>query len=165
MTNHYETRYQSDYIAKLRDDGTTCTEIVFYRGGQIHRAEFPSSNLGTAKRGEYLDCMVVSVAREHRRNVAVETTTEPAPVAPVPEFRINVQCTDSVTGKTGCFITPAGEHTAITPIFDSLAGLYPWIQANGWKSDEGYGAEFIPWRVVKLAPVPAIVEGSEELSV
>jgi hypothetical protein len=90
MANHYETRYQSDnapggsdYIAKLRDDGTTCTEIVFYRGEQIHRAEFPSSNLGTAKRGEYLDCMVISVARKHKRDVAVETTTKPAPVAAI----------------------------------------------------------------------------------
>ena len=65
MSKHYELRYQNDYIGKLRESGNTCTEIVFFRGEQIHRAEFPSSNLGNAERGGYLSAMVASVAREH----------------------------------------------------------------------------------------------------
>ncbi len=66
MTNHYEMRYETHYIAKLRDDGTQCTEVVFFNGEMIHKATFHASNLGSAKRGEYLGCMVASVAREHR---------------------------------------------------------------------------------------------------
>jgi hypothetical protein len=69
MSNHYEIRYETNYIAKLREDGNECTEIVFFKGEQIHKATFPTRNLGTANRGEYLECMVASVAREHKRNI------------------------------------------------------------------------------------------------
>ena len=67
MVDHYEMRYESNYIAKLREQDGECTEVVFFRGEQIHRATFLASNLGSAKRGEYLGCMVASVAREHQR--------------------------------------------------------------------------------------------------
>ena len=70
MSKHYELRHEQDYIAKLREDGDTCTEIVFFKGEQIYRAEFPTSNLGTAVRSGYLLCMVVSVAREHKAAAA-----------------------------------------------------------------------------------------------
>jgi hypothetical protein len=70
MNKHYETRYQTNYIAKLREQDGKCIEIVFFNGEQIHRAEFLASNLGTAKRGEYLECMVASVAREHQLGVS-----------------------------------------------------------------------------------------------
>jgi hypothetical protein len=73
MTNHYETRYETSYIAKLRDDGTECTEVVFFNGETIHKATFPASNLGSANRGEYLCCMVASVAREHRSKAEVRS--------------------------------------------------------------------------------------------
>jgi hypothetical protein len=66
MSNHYEMRYQNDYIAKLRVSGTEATEVVFFNGAMIHQATFPISNLGNAKRGAYLECMVASVARSHK---------------------------------------------------------------------------------------------------
>ena len=65
MGRHFETRYQDRYIAKLREDGDTCEEIVFLDGEQIHRTTFPTRNLGGASRGEYLQCMVSSVAYQH----------------------------------------------------------------------------------------------------
>ena len=61
---HYEMRYKTDYIAKLREHDGECTEVVFFNGEQIHRATFPASNLGLANRGEYLRSMVASVARD-----------------------------------------------------------------------------------------------------
>lgn len=66
MVNLYELRYENDYIAKLREKDSECVEVVFFKGEEIHRATFPTSNLGSAKRGEYLGCMAASVAREHR---------------------------------------------------------------------------------------------------
>lgn len=70
MINHYEMRYETHYIAKLRESGDTCDEVVFFNGEMIHKATFRASNLGSAKRGEYLDCMVASVARDHKRTLA-----------------------------------------------------------------------------------------------
>jgi hypothetical protein len=66
---HYELRHGTDYIAKLRENTDTreCSEVVFYRGEPIHSATFPSLNLGGASRGEYLECMAHSIAREHRQ--------------------------------------------------------------------------------------------------
>ena len=66
MVRHYELRFDSKYIAKLREESSECTEVVFYNGEQIHKATFPSKNLGCASRSEYLKSMVASVAREHR---------------------------------------------------------------------------------------------------
>jgi len=65
---NYELRHDGDYIAKLRENTDTreCAEIVFYRGEKIHTATFPASNLGGASRGEYLECMAHSIAREHK---------------------------------------------------------------------------------------------------
>lgn len=69
---HYELRHKADYIAKLRENTDTgnCHEIVFYKGEQIHESSFPSRNLGGASRGEYLECMVHSIAREHGQTLA-----------------------------------------------------------------------------------------------
>jgi hypothetical protein len=67
QVKHYEMRYEDKYIAKLREQGDECEEIVFFNGEQIHRVSFPSSNLGCASRGEYLRTMVASIAREHSR--------------------------------------------------------------------------------------------------
>lgn len=63
---HYETRYTGGYIAKLSEREGVCKEIVFHNGEQIHFAEFPSSNLGSASRGGYLSAMVSSVAMAHK---------------------------------------------------------------------------------------------------
>jgi hypothetical protein len=65
-SKHYEMRYKTNYIAKLREQDGECTEVVFFNGEQIHRATFSASNLGLAKRGEYLSSMVASIAREHQ---------------------------------------------------------------------------------------------------
>ena len=66
MTKLFETRHAGDYIAKLRESGDTCTEIVFFKGEQIYQADFPTSCLGDAKRGDYLESMAASIARKHR---------------------------------------------------------------------------------------------------
>lgn len=69
---HFELRYKGDYIAKLRENTETrqCSEVVFHNGVQVHSAEFPASNLGSASRGEYLECMAASIAQEHARKGA-----------------------------------------------------------------------------------------------
>lgn len=73
------------------------------------------------------------------------------------EYRISVQCTDTTTGETGDFIAgfENGRRIALSPIFQSLAELYPWMHKNGWKSDEyislGTETKFVPWRVVRVA--------------
>lgn len=66
MTKHYEMRFETNYIAKLRESNGVCDEIVFFNGQQIHKATFPANNLGSASRGEYLRCMVASIVREHK---------------------------------------------------------------------------------------------------
>ena len=68
MTKLFETRHDGDYIAKLRENTETnvCTEIVFYKGEQIYRADFSAAFLGDAKRGGYLEKMAASIARKHR---------------------------------------------------------------------------------------------------
>ena len=65
----YEMRFEDKYIAKLRESGNECSEVVFFNGEQIHSATFPASYLGSAKRGEYLECMVHSIAREHKQKL------------------------------------------------------------------------------------------------
>jgi hypothetical protein len=63
-------------------------------------------------------------------------------------YRINVQCTDAISGETGTFLADAHHH-ALSPIFSSLAYLFPWMRDNGWKMDEYVDGQFIPWRAVK----------------
>jgi hypothetical protein len=67
MSNHYELRHATDYIAELTERDGTCTEIVSYRGELIHTATFPSSNLGNSARSVYLECMVASAVRMHEQ--------------------------------------------------------------------------------------------------
>ena len=52
---------------------------------------------------------------------------------------IKVQCKDE-EGTTATFIECNGRR--VSPPFDSLADLYPWMRANGW-------AELESWKVVK----------------
>ncbi|WP_421991710.1 hypothetical protein [Roseococcus sp.] len=45
-----------------------------------------------------------------------------------------IQCR-AVSGETGTFLAKFGGHPRwepISPIFTSLADLYPWLDANGW---------------------------------
>lgn len=62
---HYEMRYQNDYIGKLGVNAEECREIVFYRGDKIHDETFPTNRLGNASRGGYLESMTASVAFAH----------------------------------------------------------------------------------------------------
>ena len=48
-------------------------------------------------------------------------------------YNIYVQCTDKTTGVKGTFI--GKDSAAVSPIFDSLFNLYPWMKENGWKSE------------------------------
>ena len=67
---HYETRIIRDsgnYIVKLSEISGNCEEIVFRNGEEIHRARFPANNLGSAKRGEYLEVMGNSIADRFER--------------------------------------------------------------------------------------------------
>lgn len=44
-----------------------------------------------------------------------------------------VQCTERTTGVVGDFVYhPSNPMVAISPIFQSLADLYPWMAKNGW---------------------------------
>ena len=52
-----------------------------------------------------------------------------------------IGCTDTTTGKTGCFTFNTDDHlkpdskpgnfVATSPVFDSLAGLYDWANESG----------------------------------
>lgn len=47
---------------------------------------------------------------------------------------VAVQCANSA-GETGTFLfnyNAAGARYMLSPLFDSLAGLYPWLDQNGW---------------------------------
>jgi len=66
------------------------------------------------------------------------------------EYTLKVQCTDSTTGVTGCFIGEKGTYKAETPVLRDLAEFYPWMRQNGWKSDEYVNGVFHPWRVVRV---------------
>lgn len=52
------------------------------------------------------------------------------------EAYVCVQCrTDA--GQVGTFLSSGkevGGWVAISPVFDSLVELYPWMRANGWAS-------------------------------
>ena len=47
------------------------------------------------------------------------------------------QC-ETVTGETGSFLSSGkgecGRWVVVSPVFGSLADLYPWMRANGWES-------------------------------
>jgi len=62
---------------------------------------------------------------------------------------INVQCPDPQTGKVGTFIKENDQR--VSPLFDGLYELYPWMKQNGWEHDEYDGDAFRPWRVKKTA--------------
>lgn len=53
-------------------------------------------------------------------------------------------CIDRRTGNTGAFIiepgSPPGAYRALSPVFDSLAELYPWMRQNNWILIDG-----TPW--------------------
>ena len=55
-----------------------------------------------------------------------------------------VQCRDNVSGKTGTFIGDS-DGNAVSPVMDSLAELFPWMQANGFVST----TDGLPWEVIK----------------
>lgn len=60
-----------------------------------------------------------------------------------------VQCREAVTGKVGDFVYLRGvcvPKVAISPVFQSLADLYPWMKANGWQHMAG-----TPFDCVKIA--------------
>ena len=74
------------------------------------------------------------------------------------EFYIKVQCPDPETGKNADFIAgfEDGREKRVSPLFGSLADLYPWMKRNGFKSAEDVAlpdgrTQFRPWRVVKSA--------------
>ena len=52
------------------------------------------------------------------------------------EYRYCCQCTEAVSGKRGCFVF-AGGFQAISPIFESLAELLPWMEKNGYRTVPG----------------------------
>jgi hypothetical protein len=65
---------------------------------------------------------------------------------------LNVQCTESVTGITGDFLTQnkgKADRQAISPIFNDLIGMFGWMRENGWNLAEGHGTTFDPGRVEK----------------
>ena len=57
---------------------------------------------------------------------------------------MKVQCKDP-DGNVGDFLFL--DDKRISPLFTSLAELYPWMKANGWKQDAQATGK--PWGVVK----------------
>lgn len=55
-----------------------------------------------------------------------------------------IQCRDAETGKVGTFIRDSNK-VRLTPVFDGLYELYPWMHQNGWR-DKPNGE---PWEVEK----------------
>ena len=66
------------------------------------------------------------------------------------EYTIRVQCNDAASGETGSYIAEKTTKAAMSPVFPSLAELFPWMRANGWKQDEYVNGSFLPWRVVRV---------------
>lgn len=69
------------------------------------------------------------------------------------EYHMSVQC-NTIDGATGDFIHDDENPTVpLSPVFDSLAKLFPWIRENGWKLEEyrdNNYSKFEPWRIIKL---------------
>lgn len=93
-------------------------------------------------------------------------TVQPDELDLPPHFSIYVQCVphyaqvpvsednlkrirDRQQPKT--FIALTGGNPPVSPLFDSLAELYPWMRENGWVSDEYVDGVQYPWRVKKVA--------------
>lgn len=53
----------------------------------------------------------------------------------------------TINGVRGTFIKD--EMGQISPTFDGLYQLFPWMKQSGWVRDECDGAKYIPWRVSK----------------
>lgn len=57
-------------------------------------------------------------------------------------------------GQRGTFLrNDRGE--ALSPIFDGLYQLYPWMRAQGWVTDTDDNGTYRPWRVSKETTSPA----------
>ena len=71
----------------------------------------------------------------------------------MPEYFMHVQCTPPGATKRGTYIANDGGegHKLISPVFDGLTELFPWMKQNGWKVAEYPNGEFTPWRVEKVA--------------
>jgi hypothetical protein len=67
------------------------------------------------------------------------------------EYSLCVQCENASDGRTGDFVAriDGKKRYAVSPLFSSLAELFPWMREHGWKLDEGCGDNFRPWRVVR----------------
>ncbi len=63
-------------------------------------------------------------------------------------MKIAVRCTEAKTNTVGTFIHN-GDRIAISPIFDGLWQLFPWMKENGYSQDEYPEGKFVPWRVTK----------------
>lgn len=63
-------------------------------------------------------------------------------------MKIAVRCTEAKTETVGTFIHH-GDRVAVSPIFDGLYQLLPWMKENGYFLDEYPGGNFDPWRVSK----------------
>ena len=70
---------------------------------------------------------------------------------------IQAQCSfdPANTALKGTFIRDKNTGEILSPVFDSLAGLFPWMRYNGWKLDEYNNSDSLegyhPWRVTKTA--------------
>lgn len=65
-----------------------------------------------------------------------------------------VQCRDSWSGKTGDFVFESSDGSrelrkTISPVFDSLAQLFPWMRENGFERDNSNGSGPFDLRKVK----------------
>ena len=71
------------------------------------------------------------------------------------EYCVQVDALDKHTEQRGTFIAQANTLRRVSPMFDGLWELFPWMRANGWEMAEHPGGRFVPWRVAKSDGVVA----------
>lgn len=70
---------------------------------------------------------------------------------------LNIQCRPNGEGPPKDFLAgDKGKHNPISPLFDHLQDLYPWLRENGWKPDEYEGVRYIPFRYSREAQTFAL---------
>lgn len=64
-------------------------------------------------------------------------------------LRSYIRCECPQTGQIATFIGDDNREP-LSPLFNGLYELIPWMKQNGFVWDEYEGRNFIPWRVKKL---------------
>ncbi len=65
-------------------------------------------------------------------------------------FSYCIQCKDKISGQTGDFVFSENKpFEAISPVFNHLQDLFPWINQNGFKQETYFENKYTPFRLIK----------------